>query len=59
MKKSSGRAKATRKTRSLPAKALSAKKAASVKGGRKAGGDPQSSGKPFLQYRFGTVFTTK
>ena len=26
---------------------------------RKAGGDPQSSGKPFLVYTFGTVFTTK
>jgi type VI secretion system secreted protein Hcp len=26
---------------------------------RKAGGDPQSSGKPFLRYIFGTVFTTK
>ena len=26
---------------------------------RKAGGDPQSAGKPFLIYKFGTVFTTK
>jgi len=26
---------------------------------RKAGGDPKSSGKPFLTYTFGTVFTTK
>jgi type VI protein secretion system component Hcp len=26
---------------------------------RKAGGDPQSAGKPFLQYKFDTVFTTK
>jgi hypothetical protein len=26
---------------------------------RKSGGDPKSSGKPYLQYRFGTVFTTK
>jgi type VI secretion system secreted protein Hcp len=26
---------------------------------RKAGGDPRSAGKPFLMYRFGTVFTTK
>ena len=26
---------------------------------RKAGGDPKSTGKPFLTYKFGTVFTTK
>jgi type VI secretion system Hcp family effector len=26
---------------------------------RKAGGDPKSAGKPFLQYKFDTVFTTK
>ena len=26
---------------------------------RKAGGDPQSAGKPFLIFKFGTVFTTK
>ena len=26
---------------------------------RKAGGDPKSAGKPFLVYKFGTVFTTK
>ena len=26
---------------------------------RKAGGDPKSAGKPFLLYKFGTVFTTK
>jgi type VI secretion system secreted protein Hcp len=26
---------------------------------RKAGGDPQSAGKPYLQFKFGTVFTTK
>jgi type VI secretion system secreted protein Hcp len=26
---------------------------------RKAGGDPVSAGKPFLQFRFDTVFTTK
>ena len=43
----------------MPAKALSAKKAASVRGGRKADGDPNSAGKPFLQFKFGTVFTMK
>src|SRR5437588_3866922 len=26
---------------------------------RKAGGDPMSAGKPFLRFKFGTVFTTK
>lgn len=26
---------------------------------RKAGGDPQSAGKPFLNFKFDTVFTTK
>jgi hypothetical protein len=26
---------------------------------RKSGGGPYSAGTPFLQYRFGTVFTTK
>jgi type VI protein secretion system component Hcp len=26
---------------------------------RKAGGDPLSAGKPFLDYKFGTVFTTE
>ena len=26
---------------------------------RKAGGDPKTSGKPFLRFDFGTVFTTK
>jgi len=26
---------------------------------RKSGGSPTSAGQPFLQYRFGTVFTTK
>jgi hypothetical protein len=26
---------------------------------RKAGGDSKSAGKPFLQYKFGTVFTTR
>jgi type VI secretion system secreted protein Hcp len=26
---------------------------------RKAGGDPRNAGKPFLQYTFGNVFTTK
>lgn len=26
---------------------------------RKAGGDPQSAGKPFLNFKFATVFTTK
>ncbi len=26
---------------------------------RKSGGDPKSAGKPFLLYKFGTVFTTK
>jgi len=58
MKKSSGRA--TRKPKNLPAKAMSAKKAAGVKGGmRKSGGDSSSAGKPFLQFKFDTVFTTK
>ena len=39
--------------RSLPSKAVSAKKATGVKGGmRKAGGDPQSAGKEFLQFKF-------
>ena len=60
MKKSSGRAKATRKAKNLPASTLSAKKSAGVKGGmRKSGGDSSSAGKPFLQYKFDTVFTTK
>ena len=60
MKKSSGRSKATKKARNLPSKTVSAQKAARVKGGmRKAGGDPSSAGQPFLQYKFGTVFTTK
>jgi hypothetical protein len=31
----------------------------SVSGGRKAGGDPKTSGKEFLTFRFDTVFTTK
>ena len=32
----------------------------SVSGGcRKAGGDPQTSGKEFLTFRFDTVFTAK
>ena len=58
--KSSGRAKATRKAKNLPATTLSAKESAGVKGGmRKAGGDPGSAGKEFLQYKFGSVFTTK
>jgi hypothetical protein len=26
---------------------------------RKAGGDPKASGKEFLRFNFGTVFTTK
>jgi type VI secretion system secreted protein Hcp len=30
-----------------------------VIGMRKAGGDPSTAGQPFLQYKFGTVFTTK
>jgi hypothetical protein len=30
----------------------------SVSAGRKAGGDPHTSGKVFLTFRFGTVFTT-
>jgi hypothetical protein len=29
-----------------------------VSGGRKAGGDPQTAGKPFLTFRFDTVFIT-
>jgi hypothetical protein len=29
-----------------------------VTGGRKAGGDPNLSGKEFLQFKFGTVFTS-
>jgi hypothetical protein len=54
MKKSSGRARATKKTRSLPAKAMSGKSAAGVKGGA-----TKASAKEFLQFKFNTVFTTK
>jgi hypothetical protein len=47
------RATKSKAVRTLPSKSLSAKKATGVKGGmRKAGGDPNSTGKPFLAYTF-------
>ena len=46
------RATKSKAVRSLPSKALSAKKARDVKGGiRKAGGDPNTSGKEFLAFK--------
>jgi len=37
---------------------LNLEELANVSGGRKAGGDPQTAGKPFLTFRFDTVFIT-
>jgi len=46
------RATKSKAVRSLPSKSLSAKKATGVKGGmRKAGGDPNTAGQPFLSFK--------